>query len=200
MRRSPIGTQIAGALSQHMEIARIGAGRETQAVPWYALRVKPRHERASAAQLSARGAEVFAPLYVSKRRWSDRVKQLELPLFPGYLFCRFRTEQRLAVLTTPGVASIVGFGSVPIPVSDEEIESVRAITRSGLPYGPWPYVRVGDSVRIDCGCMSGMRGTLVRVRDDFRVVVNVELLQRSVALEIDRGLITLDAHPLRHSA
>jgi transcription antitermination factor NusG len=143
---------------------------------------------------------VFAPVYLSKRRWSDRVKQLELPLFPGYVFCRFRSDQRLTVLTTPGIASIVGFGSVPAPVSDEEIASVRAITQSGLPYGPWPYVRIGDCVRIDTGCMRGMRGTLVRLRDDFRVVVNVELLQRSVAVEIDRELIALDTPAMRHSA
>ena len=175
--------------------------RETRrALPWHALQVRPRYERTTAEHLAARGTEVFAPVYASQRRWSDRIKQIDLPLFPGYVFCRYEAEQRRSVLTAPGVTSIVGFGTTPAPVSDEELEAVRAITVSGLPFGPWPYVRVGDRVRIEAGCMTGMQGTLVRMRDRYRVVVNVELLQRSVAVEIDRDLLTAEVKAMRTSA
>jgi len=186
--------------SQRYSMTGPETGEMHAAPPWYALQVKARHERATAVHLSARSMEIYAPVYVTKERWSDRIKQLERPLFPGYVFCRFRTDQRLAVLTTPGVMSIVGFGTVPAPVSEDELQAVRAIARSGLPYSPWPYVRVGDGVRIEGGCMQGMRGTLVRTRDQFRVVVNIELLQRSVAVEIDRELVRAETSALRTTA
>lgn len=162
---------------------------EIERIPWRALRVRSRHDRVIAEHLSSRGIEYFAPSYIAKRRWSDRVKQLELPLFPGYVFCRFEPEQKRDVLTTPGVTSIVTFGSVLAEVSEEEIGAVRAIVASGRPYRPWPYMNVGDLVYIEGGCMEGLRGTLARERDEFRVVVNVEILRRSVAVEIDRDSI-----------
>lgn len=155
--------------------------------PWYALNVRTRLEKRTAEQLDVRGVETFAPSYTVRRRWSDRVKEIELPLFPGYLFCRYSPEQRLKVVTTPGVTSIVGIGNMPMPVSEEEMAGVHTILSSGLPYGPWPYApQVGDRVLIEDGCMRGLSGFLIRERDQFRVVVNVDLLQRSVAVEIDR--------------
>lgn len=137
--------------------------------------------------------EPFTPQYTARRRWSDRWQAVTLPLFPGYIFCRFAAARRVDVLTTPGVASIVSVGSEPAPVSDDEIANVRRILASGRPYGPWPYPRVGDRVRIEAGCMQGLSGTLVRDTDGFRVVVSVELLQRSVAVEIDRELVEADS-------
>ena len=107
----------------------------------------------------------------------------------GYVFCRYEADQKRDVLTTPGVASIVSFGSAPADVSEEELGAVRKIVASGRPFRPWPYMRVGDLVSIEGGCMEGLRGTLARERDDFRVVVNVEILRRSVAVEIDRDSI-----------
>ena len=158
--------------------------------PWYALHVKSRQELRTAEHLIVRGVETFAPTYKVRRRWSDRIKEVDLPLFPSYVFCRHTADQRHNVLTTPGVTSIVSFGNTPMPVSEEEMASVHAIVSSGMPFGPWPYVpRVGDRVRIEEGCMRGLSGFLVRMRDEFRVVVNVELLQRSVAVEIDRDLL-----------
>jgi transcription antitermination factor NusG len=142
-----------------------------------------------AQSLRHRGLEDFLPLYNSLRRWSDRVKAVEFPLFPGYVFCRFDYERRCAVLSTPGVTSIVGFANLPTPVSEDEIAAVRTILASGLPTQPWPVVRVGQSIRIERGSLAGLQGILIREKDSLRVVVSLELLQRAVAVEIDRDII-----------
>jgi transcription antitermination factor NusG len=99
--------------------------------PWYALKVKPRFERAVVAHLRGRGYDPFLPIYTARRRWSDRVKSIELPLFPGYLFCQFDLNNRLPILTAPGVSFIVGIGNVPQPVADHEIEAVGALSAPG---------------------------------------------------------------------
>ena len=156
---------------------------------WYALTVKPRHERAAAQNLRQKGLEDFSPVYHDRRRWSDRTKDLEMHLFPGYVFCRFTYAQRLQVLNTPSVTSIVSFGKMPVPVADTEIMAVRAIVASGYPARQWPYLQAGQRVRIEEGCLAGLAGTLVREKDVCRVVVNVDLLQRSVAVEIDKEAI-----------
>ncbi len=158
--------------------------------PWYALAVRPRHERAIAKSLRSKGLEEFSPLYRTRRRWCDRIKELETELFPGYVFCRFSYDQRLLVLNTPGVTSIVGFGTRPVPVDDREIEAIRAVVASGLPVQPWTYLRTGQRVRIEQGCLEGVVGIVLRDRDAFRVLINVEILQRTVAVEIDRALLT----------
>jgi transcription antitermination factor NusG len=163
--------------------------------PWFALTAKPRHEKSASRILSNKGLESFLPLYRARRQWTDRVKVVDLPLFPGYVFCRFDYERRLAVLTTPGVSSIIGFDNAPAPVSDEEIDRVQAIVASGLPSQPWPYTRVGETVRIIRGSLAGMEGVLVRERDSMRVVVSVEMLRRSVAVEIDRDMVCTTAGP-----
>lgn len=167
--------------------------------PWFALSVKPRHEKAVAQQLSTKGLEQYLPLYRAKRRWSDRFKLVELPLFPGYVFCRFEYEERLRVLQTLSVTGVVGFGGTPTPVPDLEIESVKAVLRSGLPVKPWPFLRVGQQVRVTAGSLTGVEGMLVREKGLYRVVVNVELLQRSVAVEIDRSLVAA-VHGAAHAA
>ena len=156
---------------------------------WYALTVKPRHERAAAQNLRDKGLEEFSPAYRARRRWSDRIKDLELQLFPGYVFCRFTYPDRLRVLNTPSVTSVVSFGKLPAALDDAEIQALQAIVTSGFPARPWPYLRAGQQVRINESCLAGLTGTLVREKDLFRVVVNVELLQRSVAVEIDREFI-----------
>jgi transcription antitermination factor NusG len=165
---------------------------ETEPGPaWFALTVKPQHERAVANSLQLKGLEDFVPLYRDRRRWSDRVKELELPLFPGYVFCRFTATHRSGVLATPGVRSIVGFGKAPAAVPQSEIEAIRAMIASGLPVGPWPFLKVGQTVRIERGALRGLEGILVQLKDAWRVVVSVPLLQRSVAVEIDRDVIGL---------
>jgi transcription antitermination factor NusG len=141
----------------------------------------------ASATLRGKGYEEFLPLYRSRRRWSDRIKELDLPLFPGYLFCRFDVSDRLMpILTTPGVIGIVGAGKTPVPVDDEEIEAIRALLRSGLVVQPWPFLRVGSKVYIEGGPLAGVEGIISNTDKVYRLVVSVSLLQRSVAVEIDR--------------
>jgi len=136
--------------------------------------------------LGGKGYETFLPLYRSRRRWSDRVKHINVALFPGYLFCRFDPLDRLVpVLTTPGVLSIVSSGKAPVPVAEEEIEAVQMIVRSGLAARPRPFLQVGSKVHIDQGPLTGLDGIIAHEKNTSRLVVSVTLLQRSVAVEID---------------
>jgi len=167
-----------------------------EALPWFALRVQSRHERVIASSLYEKGYEVFLPLYRSKRRWSDRIKELELPLFPGYLFCRFDMQKRLPILVTPGILQIVGIGKSPHPVDDAEVSAVQTIVGARLHAEPWPYIRVGERVRIEYGPLTGLEGVLLGLKKPYRLVVTVSLLQRSVAVEIDRDWVT----PIRSSS
>jgi transcription antitermination factor NusG len=156
-------------------------------LPWYAIQIQSRLGSVASATLRGKGYEEFLPLYRSRRRWSDRIKELELPLFPGYLFCRFDISDRLVpILTTPGVISIVGAGKIPLPVDDEEIEAVRVILRSRLAAEPWPFLRVGSQVYLEGGPLAGLEGIITNADKVYRLVVSVSLLQRSVAVEIDR--------------
>ncbi|MDQ2899809.1 MAG: NusG-like protein [Acidobacteriota bacterium] len=157
--------------------------------PWFALRIRSRFEKTSATILRSKGFEEFSPSYRSKRTWSDRVKELDLPLFPGYMFCRFNPLDRFPILSTPGVVAIVGIGKIPRPVEDHEIEQVQAILESGIPAQPWPFLEIGQKVRISEGSLTGLEGFLVNFKNSFRLVVSVTLLQRSVAVEIDRECI-----------
>ena len=161
---------------------------------WYALRIQSRLSGLASVTLRGKGYEEFLPLYRARRRWSDRVKQVELPLFPGYLFCQFDVNDRLPILTTPGVIGIVGAGKLPIPVDLEEIEAVRAILRSGLAAQPWPLLCVGSKVYIERGPLAGLEGIITNTDKVYRLVVSVSLLQRSVAVEIDREW----ARPINH--
>jgi transcription antitermination factor NusG len=168
---------------------------------WYALTVKPRHERTTAQNLDHRGFEVFSPTYRIKRRWCDRTKDLDIHLFPGYVFCRFSYPQRMSVLNTPGVTSIVGFAKIPAPIPEDEIDALKRVVTSQLHVLPWPHIRVGQKVRIEEGFLHGVVGTMLRQKDVCRVVVCVELLQRSVAVEIDRRILCpIEALPLPRTA
>jgi transcription antitermination factor NusG len=158
---------------------------------WFALTVKPNHEKTAAQALGSKNFEVLLPMYRARRRWSDRTKELELPLFAGYVFGRFSASERAMVLSTPGVISVVGFGNKPAAVSETEIQSVRTLMASGLPLSPWPFLRVGQRVRIEAGPLTGVEGVLSQVKDLWRVVVNVEILQRSVAAEVERDAVAV---------
>ena len=165
-------------------------GNASEPRPWFALRVRPRWEKIAAEILRNKGYDEFVPLHKSRRRWSDRYKELELPLFPGYLFCRLSPDAHAPVLTTPGVLYFVGIGRMPLPIEDREIEAVRAILASGLAAEPWPFLRTGSTVRIDDGPLQGLEGILLQLKPRHRLVVSVTLLQRSVAVEIDRDWVT----------
>ena len=165
---------------------------------WFALVVRSQHEKMVSAALQDKGYEEFLPVYTSKRRWSDRMKELTLPLFPGYLFCRFDLNHRLPILVTPGVLQVVGAGKIPLPVEESEIAALRSIVDSGLQAEPWPYLRVGQRVRIERGSLEGVEGILISVKKPFRLVVSVTLLQRSVAVEIDQDWVSpIEQQPLR---
>jgi len=161
--------------------------------PWFAVRVKSRSEKSVAEIARYNGFEQFLPLYRSRRRWSDRVKSLDLPLFPGYVFCRVDPVCRLQLLTIPGVQHIVGAGKTPLPVSDGEILALQVAAQSGLPAEPWPFLRAGQRVLLEDGPLAGLEGLLVEIRKNYRLLLSVSLLNRSVAVEIDRDWVT----PLR---
>jgi transcription antitermination factor NusG len=167
----------------------LDAGHVEALLPWFALRVRSNYERITSTILRGKGYEEFAALYLTKRRWSDRLKEVELPLFPGYVFCRFDPEQRLPILTTAGVVHIVGVGNRPAPVDQGEIAAVKAVIRSGLPARPWPFLHVGERVRVECGSMKDVEGIVVSLRKELRLVISVTILQRSVAVEIERDWI-----------
>ena len=157
--------------------------------PWFALRVRSNHERITVAHLRERGYEEFAPSCKIERRWSDRTKQIDQFLFPGYIFCRFDPNDRLPVMTAPGVVDVVGFGKIPERIPDAEVERVRRMVESGLPITPYPYMQVGQAVLIERGPLTGVEGILVEVKGKVRLVVSVSLLQRSVSAEVDRTAI-----------
>lgn len=157
--------------------------------PWFALTVRHQHERRVEGALGASGIDTFLPLYRARRRWSDRVKDLDAPLFPGDVFGRFAPGERVRVLRTPGVAGIVGFGGWPAPVEAREIDGIRAALAARLPLGPWPYPKPGDRVRIESGPLRGVEGTLLPGKDALRLVLSVELLRRSLAVEVQAEMI-----------
>jgi transcription antitermination factor NusG len=159
-------------------------------VSWFALQTRSRWEGTAAGLLRAKGLETLLPTYSTKRKWSDRNKTVESPLFPGYVFCRFDVHNRLPVLITPGVISVVGRGKTPVAIDDLEILSIQAAIQSGVPVEPWPYVEIGERVRIKNDVLDGMEGILTSFKGSDRVVISVTLLRRSVALEIDRSRIT----------
>jgi transcription antitermination factor NusG len=157
--------------------------------PWYSVRVKPKFERVVVQSLASKGLATFLPLYKERRRWSDRVKVVELPLFPGYVFCSLNVQQRLPVLQTPGVLHFVSFDGEPAPVDPLEIQSLQKAASSGAAMAPWPYLREGQRVVVARGPMRGLNGILLKIRDEFRLIISVTLLQRSVAVEIDREAV-----------
>jgi transcription antitermination factor NusG len=165
-------------------------GAANTVLPWYALQVRTRQEVSVADYLRGMGYEWFLPQYKCRRLWSDRVKEVETPLFPGYLFCRFNAQERLPILKTPGVIQVVGYDRVPVPVDEHEIRGIRTLVASGLPNRPWPFLAVGDKVRIESGPLVGLEGILTDFRGSHRLVLQVTLLQRAVAVEIDSVYVT----------
>jgi transcription antitermination factor NusG len=153
---------------------------------WFALRVKARCEKAVATIAQNKGFEQFLPRYERRRRWSDRLKSVEFPLFPGYVFCRLNPQHRLPLLTIPGVLHFVGIGKVPAPIEDAEIAAIQSAVLSGLLLEPWPFLELGQRVRLEHGPLAGLEGVFVGDSKQERIVVSITLLQRSVAVAIER--------------
>lgn len=168
---------------------------EDERMRWYALHVRSRHEKTVHAQLDAKKQDVFLPLYCIKNKWADRWKTVSLPLFPGYVFCRFDAASRYSVLSTTGVIDIVRFGSELAPIEDSEMEAVRLIVNSRLAAEPYPHLIQGQTVMMTGGPLNGLVGSLANIRNRVRLVVSVELLCRSVLVEIDRDWVVPYSHP-----
>jgi len=152
---------------------------------WFALCTCANHEKRVSAQLQARGIEHFLPLYRSVRRWTDRRVQLDLPLFPGYLFVHFARPARLRVLETPGVVRLVGFDGQPYALPESDIQALRTGLGSSLRFEPHPYLKVGSRVRLVRGPLTGMQGILTRKKNIYRVVLSLDLIARAAAVEVD---------------
>jgi transcription antitermination factor NusG len=161
-------------------------GRAAGATRWYAVRTRSRHEKRVRDDLAGRsGVEVFLPLWARWSRWKDRTKRVEVPLFPGYCFVRMRYADRLQVLQVRGVAGLVGVSARPEPVPDAEIDAIRTLVESTLRYDPHPFLVEGMEVEVIHGPLKGVRGRLVRKDRAARLVISVNLIRQSAAVEID---------------
>jgi transcription antitermination factor NusG len=170
---------------------------ESRSASWYAVYTKHQHEKSASDLLSRKGFEVFLPLYGAKRRWKDRSKIVSFPLFPCYLFLRINLEHRLDVLRTPGVFWIVENDGRACPIPEFEVEAVRKVTENSPHIEPHPYpnLKGGDFVRIRTGALTGIQGILIRVKNQYRVVLSVEALQKAVAVEVDISSVELVNSP-----
>jgi transcription antitermination factor NusG len=153
---------------------------------WYALRTKHQHEKSITHLLAEKGFEVFCPTYAEVHRWKDRKKEVTLPLFPGYLFFADGLDRKVELLSAPGVCNIVSCGNTPAPVRASEIESIRRAAFSQRPVEPHPFLREGQRVRLKYGPLAGVEGILQRWKDGYHLVLTVELLGRSVSVEVER--------------
>jgi transcription antitermination factor NusG len=159
---------------------------------WFALQVRARYELLCARILRSKGYEEFLPLcrIAAGRKSKDTISRAELrPLFPGYLFCRLKENPTGLVLTTPGVIRVVGYGRVPNPIPDEQIANLRSVVDSTLQARAWPYLKIGQRVRLVAGPLRGVEGFLTKLKDLVRFVVSIDLLQRSTAVEVDAAWV-----------
>ena len=154
---------------------------------WLAACVRSRHEKKVAQQLENNALQCFLPLYESVHRWKDRRATVSLPLFPGYVFARVAPAQRLRILTTPGVVKLVSFQGQPAAIPEAEIDNLRTLCGSEVRMEPHPYLKVGRRVRVKHGPFAGTEGILLRRKGRFRFVLSLDLIARSVAMEIDTG-------------
>jgi transcription antitermination factor NusG len=163
--------------------------RAAQLLRWYAVYVRSNCEKVVTESFSGKGYSAFSPVYRVVRKRSDRTKEIILPIFPGYVFCQFDSSVRLPILTTPGVVKIVGAGNEPEPVDDAEIQSIHTIVKSDRSVQPWPFLKAGQQVQIMAGPMAGAVGTLLKIKNEYRLIASVTLLRRSVAVEVDHDSV-----------
>jgi transcription antitermination factor NusG len=163
-------------------LARIPADCESH---WFVASTRAHHEKKAAAEISRSGVQSFLPTYQTVRRWSDRRVELEMPLFPGYVFVHLALQDRLKVLQVPGVARLVGFGGAPVALPDEQIDSLRAGLNGRLRVEPHPFLTVGRRVSVKRGPLAGMTGILLRRKGKFRLVISIELIQKALVVDAD---------------
>jgi transcription antitermination factor NusG len=164
-------------------------------IQWYAIQVRSRHEFSAARILQGKGFEPFVPQYNCKRTWSDREIELDLPLFPGYIFCRLDARVRMPIMTTPGVVRIVGSGKEPLPIEGSEIEAVQQIVRCGCKAEPCSFLAIGSQVVIKSGRLAGLKG-VIESRRNRHLIVSIALVQRSISIQLDdEALSIVEAAP-----
>lgn len=154
---------------------------------WFAVWTRSRHEKTVQEHLASKDIEVFLPTITRWSRWKDRKKRIEWPLFPGYCFARFDPANLLAVVSAPGVATVVAFEGKPAPIPDQEIESIRRLMASGLQYDPCPLIKEGTLVEVIHGPLKGVVGRLEKKDRHARLVLSVDLIGRAVAVTVDAG-------------
>jgi transcription antitermination factor NusG len=156
---------------------------------WYAVVVRTQHEKQVAIALEDKGFEYLLPLYRVKRRWNNTSRQVDLPLFPNYTFCRFSPSRKLPILQIPGVRRVVSFGGRLVPIDEFEIKALQVLAGSGLPVSPCAFLQQGDRVRLQAGPLKGVEGILLKFKGTHRLVVSVSVLQRSVCVEVDQDYV-----------
>jgi transcription antitermination factor NusG len=157
--------------------------------------VKPRFDKSVAQALEMKGYEILLPLYKKHHDCGTRSRDSELPLFPGYVCCRFDVLARLPILTTPGVVQVLGAGNMPIPLSDVEVNSLQTAMKAGIPVAPYPFIDSGRRARINSGALAGVEGIVISCKQHLRLVLSITLLRRSVLLEIDRRQVSVEEGP-----
>jgi transcription antitermination factor NusG len=170
-----------------------GEAEERNPIPgvqkWFALIVAPRHEKAVAQLLQHKGYETFLPVFSRKHQYGRKTREFQLPLFPGYLFCRVDISVRLPILMTPGVLQFLGAGRLPIPIDEDEIAALQRAVQAGVPMTPHIFWQTGQKGRITSGPLAGVEGIVMDANKPFRLILSVSLLQRSVLLEIDADCV-----------
>jgi transcription antitermination factor NusG len=156
---------------------------------WYAVYTYPRHEKAVREHLESKSVEAFLPTFVSEHRWKDRCVRVQTPLFPGYVFIRIDVSERSKVFAVPSVIRMLSFNGTPAPIDDSEIEAVRLCLEGGAPLEPFPFIEVGDRVRVRSGLLEGLEGFVSRCKNERRLIVPISLINQSVAVEIEVQLL-----------
>jgi transcription antitermination factor NusG len=167
--------------------------------PWFALQTRPKNERKVERLLQQKGYDCFTPIYRSKRKWSDRIVEIDFPLFPGYIFCRFNSSALGKAISTRGVMRVVGFGGTPAEVAREEIESLQLLARTSFLREPWKYLPNGTLVLVETGPLAGIRGIINTDENKKQLVISVTLLQRSVAIQLDEDTVISVVEDLKES-
>ena len=158
---------------------------------WWAVQIRAGREKSAAAHLRLHGYEIFLPCYLAHRQWSDRIKKIERPLFAGYLFCRVSPLSVRKVVTAPGVMRVVGNSRGPLPIPDAEIDAVRRIVETGATVSPWPFVEVGQRVRVEIGPLRNQEGIVLATKSGRRLIVSIPLLRRSASVELNADWISV---------
>lgn len=164
-------------------------------IRWYAVRTKPQHESVVARTLEAKGYERLLATYKTRVRWADRMKEMERPLFPGYLFTRFDAAHRVPIVSIPGVIEIVRLAGHPAPIEDDELMSLKTAMNSGYTCLPWPHAELGKRVQIGFGPLAGVSGIVTDVKGKTRLILSVSAVNRAIVVEVDASYLAPEATP-----